>query len=182
MLFAILLISMMAPAIDATPPDNEAAVLVAALASYFNVTHGGTGVAFADARRPVLLHRATILPSTRQLSVRVSSPGNRDASQRYAAREVQALVERTRQRSRHSIAVPASPTGYLVSKAAFGPCGPKYDMAEFADAVAVSRAAIANGTVALVYLEYSGGARAYHVAKRDNRWSVDWFVELWACG
>ena len=52
---------------------------------------------------------------------------------------------------------------------------------EIARAFPISRPAI-SGDGAVIYLEYHGGARAYHLVRSAGRWSADWYVDLWQCG
>ena len=182
MIFPLLMFWFVATAAEPAAGDDEPAVTAAALTSYFNLIHGGTGIAFPEKRRPVLLHRETIAPARTQLRVRVSSPANRAATLQYSAPHVQRLVARLQKLSAQSRKLRAAPRGYLLAEARRTRCGPHYDGAEFVDAVAVSRAAFQGPDTALIYVEYAGGARAYHAIRRGAVWEIDWHVELWACG
>ena len=162
--------------------DDEHAVMSAALHSYFNQMHGGTGIAFPEARRPVLLKRETIAPSRTKLRVRVASPANRAAALRYGTSGTEVLVERLRIRSASAMALHSAPREFALGESEVGACGPAYDAAKFADAVALSRVAFDGRKHALVYVEHAGGARAYHARRGSEGWEIDWYVELWACG
>ena len=162
--------------------DDETAVTHAALDSYYNLVHGGTAVAFPEERRPVRLHRSTISPSRAQLRVRVSSPANRAAAEQYSGRSLNGVIERLQRQSVRARGLADAPSGYTLAEAQRTACGPQYDPARFVDAVAVSRPAFDGRNNALLYLEFSGGARAYHARRIAGRWHIDWFVELWACG
>ena len=168
--------------LQAASAANERAVMTAALELYFNLMHGGTGVAFPESRRPVLLHHETISPSAEQLRVRVASPANRDAARAYARLATDDLIERLLRRSSRPRKVQFAPDFFALSEARRGACGPEYDDARFTDAVAVSRAVFHDRKGALIYLEYPGGARAYHAVLTNGAWKIDWHVELWACG
>lgn len=182
MIWVLVILLGAATSVDAETHDDEQAMTTAVLESYFNLVHGGTGVAFPESRRPVLLHRTTISPSPEQLLVRVASQANRDAARAYANLAAKGLIGRLRNRSSRPRRVRFAPAGFALAKAERRACGPEYDVARFTDAVAVSRAVFEGRESALIYLEYYGGARAYHAILTAGAWKVDWYVELWACG
>ena len=95
---------------------------------------------------------------------------------------MQRLVARLRKHSAQSRALLAAPRGYVLAEAALTRCGPQYDGALFADSVAVSRPAFHGRDAALLYVEFAGGAYAYHAGRKAATWEIDWHVELWACG
>ncbi len=163
-------------------PEDEQAVTAAALEAYFNQIHGGTGIAFPAERRPVLLHRMTIVPSRTQLTVRVFSPANGEGAQRYAAPETGALVASLRARSARPAAVRIAPPHYSLSSTKVGDCGPEFDERRYVNAAAVSRPGFDRRDRALVYVAFAGEARAYVLMRTNGQWNVAWFVELWACG
>ena len=178
----VLVILLGAAPVDAATDADEVAVTAAALQSYYSLVHGGTGVAFPEERRPVLLHHATISPSREQLAARVSSPANRDAVTAYASVAAENVIRGLLNRSSRSRRVQFAPAGFVLGTAKRGECGPEYGEDAFADAVAVSRPVFPDRRSALIYVEHSGGARAYHAVLADGAWKIDWYVELWACG
>lgn len=169
------------PSAHAASDADERAVTTAALELYFNLMHGGTGVAFPESRRPVLLHHQTIVPSREQLRVQVASPANRDAARAYARLATDELLAHLLSRSSRPRKIQLAPDFFALSEAKRGACGPEYDEARFTDAVAVSRVVFHGRKGALIYLEHPGGARAYHANLTNGAWEIDWHVELWAC-
>ena len=171
-MLALLLFATMLTAAD------EKAVTTAVLEAYFHEVHGGDAIAFREQRRPVLLHRKTIVPTHDKLEVRVYSPAN-DARQYAGARS---LIADLRDRSSHPVTVRKPPESFQIGTAQLHGCGPDADMRKFADAVAISRPGFDGRDRALLYVESPGAARAYGLQRVGETWRVLWHVELWACG
>ena len=145
--------------------EEELSVTEAVLTAYFNQIHG------IGSRDLVALYYTTLKLSPEQLEVRVFSPQN-DAT------KLRPFVAALLDANEHPVAIPTAPPQFIRDSTRSTRCDGKLRLA---DAVAVSRPAI-SGDGAVIYLEYHGGARAYHLVRSAGRWSADWYVDLWQCG
>jgi len=148
---------------------GESAVINAVLGAWFDEVHG------ANAWSPALLYYRTIRPESSQTKVRVFSPANEKPSRDYAAPGVRLLIEDLLARSTR--------IGEIEMPSHFQPTSIRTMGCEkpLAEVVTVSHPGIDNDR-AIVYLEYTGGARAYYLTRENDRWLVSWYVELWQCG
>ena len=165
------IVILFALAVSHNPAPNENEVLAAALDAYSKQMYGGSG--------RFLLYQQTLRPSSTQLEVRVFSPANDEAAQRYASPDIRKLRERIRTAPRRTVRVSEPRNVTRIWKIKECDDFPRHD---FVDAVAFSRPAFDGPDKALVYLQFAGGARAYYLRRLENRWVADWYVELWACG
>jgi len=164
-------------------PGEETAIRTAVLVAYFNELHGGTGIAFPDNRRPVVVSKKTTAPRAKSLTVRVSSPANSDAAARFEVLKRTRIVDDLLERSRRPVRMARIPLQYVSGSTAQNECGVQFDEKKYADAVAVSRPGFSKDrSEALIYLEGVGFARAYYLRQAKTGWVVEWHVELWACG
>jgi hypothetical protein len=153
---------------------DETRVTAAALESYFNQMYGGSS-------RRLLLYQTTLKPSRTQLEVHVFSPANHESAVRYASAQVKKLRRNLLERCAGSNAVRVGLPQYVINPTRIEECA-ELKFPGVVDAVAVSRPGFDGTDKALIYLEYAGGARAYHLLRREGRWETDWYVELWGCG
>ena len=147
---------------------KESGVINEVLRSWFDEVHG------ANSTHAVLLYDRTVRPERSQLRVRVFSPANEQPSRDYG--DAKSLVEDLLNRSARVAAVEMPPHFQKSSHRTPGCDKP------VADVVSVSRPGIVGDDSAIVYLEYPGGARAYHLKRDGKRWVVGWYVDLWQCG
>ncbi len=159
----------------------ERTITEAVLRTYFAETQGGTGIAFPEQRRPVRLADRTIVPSAEQLKVHVFSPENKQAETAYRVARAN-LAGDLVSRSIRTVALDVSVPHFALERTRRYSCGPRTSV-KYSDAVAVSRPGLSRAQdEAVLYLEYSGGARAYYLRRINGQWAVIWHVELWACG
>jgi hypothetical protein len=154
--------------------DDEAAVANAVLRSYFAESHG------VGSHHHVLLYYRSVSPARDQLEVRVFSPANDEAAAQYGSPDVKRLIKDLRARSARIAIV--SPPFHEFSKTSMRAIDCIDQPKDLTNVLAVSRPGFDGRNKALLYLEYFGGARAYHLVRKDSHWTVDWYVELWQCG
>ena len=163
--------------------EDEPAIRETVLAAWFNEFHGGTGVAFPEQRRPILVHESTIAPRKETMTVRVSSPANSGPASKFNALGKSGIIGDLIERSRRRVAIGQPPARYASGTVKFNGCGAQVDYKRYTDSVAISRPGYSpNGAQALVYLETAGAAYAYLLQRTGSGWAVEWRVELWACG
>jgi hypothetical protein len=160
----------------AVSSQDEGDVTAAVLHAYFSALHG------EGSRDRIALYLTTIKPSPSQLEVHVFSPANDDPSRQYSSRGVKKLREDLMSRSAVLVELRSPSPHYMPAFLRASDCKTQLRSTMFADAVAVSRPGFDGREKALLYLEYLGGARAYHLIREGARWTIDWYVELWQCG